>query len=413
MGLRQSFSNEYQTMMRRIYLWAGSLVVGCAMGYSVYQWLIGPQIHLEPVGTGTLVHTIVASGRVQSEHRINLGAQITGTVSKVLADEGQKVARGQLLLALDSAELSASVAQARAAQQLAASNVRMVQEVKAPLAKQALVQAEINVLSAQRAVVRAQALFAQGFYGGASNEDAQRALEIAQSQFSSAQHQWTSVQPGGSEAASAQAALVQAQAALQTQLARFRYSQILAPQVAVVMARNVEEGDGVVPGKVLMVLSPLGSTQLILLIDEKNLKWLRLGQRATASADAYPERKFAAHVAFIHSAVDAQRGAIEVRLDVSEPVDLLKQDMTVSVDIEVARRPQAVLLAQTAIHDFDSVAPWALVVRNGKAVRQSLTLGLVSQGKVQVLAGLQAGEMVVPTAQTGVREGGRIRQALP
>jgi HlyD family secretion protein len=261
--------------------------------------------------------------------------------------------------------------------------------------------------------VRAQALFAQGFYGGASNEDAQRALEIAQSQFSIAQHQWTSVQPGGSEAASAQAALVQAQAALQTQLARFRYSQILAPQAAVVMARNVEEGDGVVPGKVLMVLSPLGSTQLILLIDEKNLKWLRLGQRATASADAYPERKFAAHVAFIHSAVDAQRGAIEVRLDVSEPVDLLKQDMTVSVDIEVARRPQAVLLAQTAIHDFDSVAPWALVVRDGKAVRQSLRLGLVSQGKVQVLAGLQAGEMVVPKAQTGVREGGRIRQALP
>ena len=95
MGLRQSFSNEYQTMMRRIYLWAGSLVVGCAIGYLVYQWLIGPQIHLEPVGTGTLVHTIVASGRVQSEHRINLGAQITGTVSKVLADEGQKVVRGQ------------------------------------------------------------------------------------------------------------------------------------------------------------------------------------------------------------------------------------------------------------------------------------------------------------------------------
>jgi HlyD family secretion protein len=400
-------------MMRRVYLWAGSLLVGCAIGYLVYEWLIGPRVYLEPVGEGTLVHTIVASGRVQSAHRINLGAQITGTVSKVLATEGQKVARGQLLLTLDSAELSASVAQARAAEQLAASNVRLVQEVKAPLAKQAWAQAEINVLSAQKAVVRAQALFVQGFYGGVSNEDAQRALEIAQSQFSIAQHQWTSVQPGGSESDSAQAAWVQAKAALQTQLARFRYSQILAPRAAVLMARNAEEGDAVVPGKVLMVLSPLGSTQLILQIDEKNLKWLQLGQRATAYADAFAERKFAAHVAFIHPAVDAQRGAIEVRLDVSEPVDLLKQDMTVSVDIEVARRPQAVLLAQTAIHDFDSEAPWALVVRGGKAVRQSLTLGLVGQGKVQVLAGLQAGEMVIPTAQTGVHEGGRIRQAQP
>ena len=400
-------------MMRRVYLWAGSLLLGCAVGYLVYQWLIGPRVYLEPVGEGTLVHTIVASGHVQTEHRINLGAQITGTVSKVLAQEGQSVKRGQLLLALDSAELGASVAQARAAEQLAGSNRRMVQEVKAPLAKQAVAQAEINLLSAQRAVARAQALFAQGFYGGATNEDAQRALEIAQSQRSISSHQWASVQPGGSEAASAQAALVQAQAALQTQLARFRYSQILAPQAAVVMARNVEEGDGVVPGKVLMVLSPLGSTQLILQIDEKNLKWLRVGQSATASADAFPERKFAAKVAFIHPAVDAQRGAIEVRLDVSEPQELLKQDMTVSVDIEVERRTQALLLAQTAIHEVDSAAPWVLVVRNGKAVRQGLGLGLVSQGKVQVLSGLQAGEMVVPTAQTGVHEGGRIRQALP
>lgn len=376
------------------------------------QWL-GPQIKVEPVLQSTLVHTIVASGRVETAHRINLGAQITGTVRAVWVAEGQPVKRGQLLLEMDSSELQANLAQAVVAEQWAASNLRVLSELKQPLADQALAQAQLHVRSAQRNAVRAQALSAQGFYGAAATEEVQRALDLAQTQVSIAAHQWASLQSAGAETASAKAALRQVQAATQTAQARLRYSRISAPVDAIVMARNVEAGDGVQPGKVLLVLSPQGAMQLVLQIDEKNLKWLHAGQTAVASADAFAEQKFAVRVAFINPAVDPQRGAIEVRLDVTEAMAQLRQDMTVSVDIEVARKPQALHIPLAVLHDANQTTPWVMRVRDGHAQRQPVRLGLQAQGRVEIVSGVQAGDLLVPVAQSAVHEGDRVRQALP
>jgi HlyD family secretion protein len=334
-------------------------------------------------------------------------------VRAVLVAEGQTVKRGQLLLEMDGSELQANLAQAAAAEQLAASNLRLLSELKKPLADQAVAQAQLYLRGAQRTAARAQELYAQGFYGAAATEEAQRALDLAQTQVTIAAQQWSSLQSLGAETASAKAALRQAQAASQTAQARLRYSRISAPVDGIVIARNVEVGDGVQPGKVLMVLSPQGAMQLVLQIDEKNLKWLHAGQNALASADAFAEQKFAAQVAFINPAVDPQRGAIEVRLDVTDAVPQLRQDMTVSVAIEVARKPQALHIPLTAVHDANQAAPWVLVWRDGRAQRQPVVLGLQSQGRAQVLNSLQAGALLVPVAQSTVHEGDRVRQALP
>jgi len=399
--------------MRALGFWAAGLAAVGVLAYFTYRQLLGPQITLEPVVQSTLVHTIVASGRVETAHRINLSAQITGTVRTVLVAEGQAVQRGQLLLEMDNSELQANVAQAAAAEQLALSNLRLHVELKQPLADQAVAQAQLNLRSAQRNAARAQELYAQGFYGAAAAEEAQRALDLALTQVTIAAHQWSSLQSPGAETASATAVLRQAQAAWQTAQARLRYSRISAPVDGMVMARNVEAGDGVQPGKVLLVLSPQGTMQLVLQIDEKNLKWLHAGQSAWASADAFSEQKFAARVAFINPAVDPQRGAIEVRLDVTGPVAHLRQDMTVSVDIEVARRAQALHIPLTAVHDANQARPWALLWRDGRAQRQTVVLGLQAQGRMEVVSGLQPGDLLVPVAQSAVHEGDRIRQALP
>jgi HlyD family secretion protein len=399
--------------MRALGWWVAGLSAAGGLAYFGYAHWLGPQISLEPVVQSTLVHTIVASGRVETAHRINLGAQITGTVRAVMVAEGQAVKRGQLLLEMDSSDLQANLAQATAAEQLAASNLRLLSELKQPLADQAVAQAQLNVRSAQRNAARAQELYAQGFYGAAATEEAQRALDLAQTQVTIAAHQRASLQAQGAETASAQAAWRQAQAASQTAQARLRYSRISAPVDGIVMARNVEAGDGVQPGKVLLVVSPQGAMQLVLQIDEKNLKWLHAGQTAVASADAFAEQKFAAQVAFINPAVDPQRGAIEVRLDVPDAVAQLRQDMTVSVDIEVARKPQALHIPLAALHDANQAAPWVLLLRDGRALRQAVVPGLQAQGRVEIVSGLQAGDRLVPVAQSAVHEGDRVRQALP
>ena len=210
----------------------------------------------------------------------------------------------------------------------------------------------------------------------------------------------------------AESAVSQARAAADAAHARTKYAVIRAPVQGVLIGRNVEVGDVVQPGKVLMTLSPKGKTQLVLAIDEKNLRLIALGQKAIVSADAYPLQKFDATLVYINPGVNAQTGAVEVKLDIDKPPAFLRQDMTVSVDIEVARRLQALLLPAAAVHDADGPSPWASRVESGHIAKVPLTAGLRSGGFVEVLRGLSEGDMVVSGA-SAVPIGARVRTRLP
>ena len=102
--------------------------------------------------------------------------------------------------------------------------------------------------------------------------------------------------------------------------------------------RAVEPGDIVSPGKRLLVVNSSGETRLTAQIDEKNLPYLKIGQAARASSEAFPERSFAARLYYISPGVDITRGSVEARFRVPEPPDYLRADMTVSIDIGVARK---------------------------------------------------------------------------
>jgi HlyD family secretion protein len=179
----------------------------------------------------------------------------------------------------------------------------------------------------------------------------------------------------------------------------------------ILIGRNVEVGDVVQAGKVLMTLSPAGRTQLVVAIDEKNLALLSLGQKALASADAYAQQRFGAELVYINPGVNALTGSVEVKLDVPVPPPVLKQDMTVSVDIEVARRLNALIVPAAALHDADSAAPWVLRVEGRHAVRRPVRLGLRSGGFAEVMEGLDEGDLVVAAASAGMAAGARIRPA--
>jgi HlyD family secretion protein len=161
-----------------------------------------------------------------------------------------------------------------------------------------------------------------------------------------------------------------------------------------------------------MTLSPAGRTQLVVAIDEKNLHLLALGQKAVVSADAYPQQRFAAEVAYINPGVNALTGSVDVKLAVSAPPAVLSQDMTVSIDIEVARHPAVLLLATGAVHDADGPSPWVLRVEGGAATRRPIRLGLRSAGFVEVVEGLQSGDRVIPVA-AALAAGDRLRIMAP
>lgn len=400
-----------RTTWRRRLLWLAILTAVLLAGLLAVRTWMGPRVPAWSVVQRPLVQTIVASGQVRSPHRVSIGAQVTGTVVQVPVEDGQAVAAGMPLLRLDAREARAALGQAERAVTQAQARVRQLRELDEPVAELARSQAQANHDTAQRALQRNRELQAKGFIGQAALDESARAAEVARAQLRSAEQQLLAARRGGSAEAAAVSALQAAQAAAEAARARLAYTVVRAPVAGTLIGRSVEAGDVVQPGKVLMVLAPAGAPQLVVQIDEKNMRLLQPGQAALASADAAPQQRFAARVAYVHPGVDAQRGSVETRLDIAQAPAFLRQDMTVSVDIEVARRASAVLVPADAVRGLDGPAPWVLKVEAGRVLRSPVRLGLRSAGWCEVLDGLQAGDTVLPATATSA-EGARVRPVL-
>nr|WP_315488124.1 efflux RND transporter periplasmic adaptor subunit [uncultured Rhodoferax sp.] len=388
---------------------AVALVILTLVAYLMRNVVLGTPTAVYVATSGELVQTVVASGRVISPQRINVALQGTGRVVRVAVVEGQTVERGKLLIELDDSDSRASLAQATADVAHAQGRIRQLSELNQPQAAQALAQTQATARQALKTLERNRKLVSQGFISPAALDEAQRAVDVAASCVASAQAMANSTKPSGSDTALAQAALAQAVAGRQLASAKVAQGTVLAPSSGVLISREVEVGDIVQPGKALMVLAANGQTQLLIQIDEKNLSKIALGQAALGSADAYANLRFDAVVAYINPGVDATRGSVEVKLAVTNPPPYLRQDMTVSVDIETARRSAAVVIATSTLEDADTDKPWVLVVRDKHAVKQFVTLGLRGDTRVEVLDGISAGEGVIPKSKLGVKAGQRVR----
>ena len=335
-------------MKRKAWIAAAAAVL-VAAGALGLRYLPKGQVELAKVARRDVVQTVVASGRIATPNRVDIGTQITGSVSDVPVAQGDTVRAGQPLILLDAGELRANEGQAKA-----------------------------TLENAQAQLARTRELAAKGFIGKSALDDAVRNFEVARTQLDAARVKLT-------------------------------YAVIRAPADGVLIARNVEKGHVVQPGRVLMVLAPAGETQIVLQIDERNLSRLRMGQKALASADAYPAQRFEAELFYINPGVDAQRGTVEVKLRVPKPPAYLVQDMTVSADIEVERHGGALALPADAVRDAGGKAPWVLVVRKERAQRQAVKLGLRGEGSVEILEGLAEGDEVVPAA-SAIKAGQFVRR---
>jgi HlyD family secretion protein len=384
------------------------LAIAAAAWFFASPLLLGRLVPVEPVIRADFVQSVVASGHVEAPFRVNVGSQITGTVADVPVAEGQSVKAGDVLIRLDDREAQAGVVQAESAVAQAEARLRQLRELLLPSAEEALRQAQATLVNAERAFARAERLAADRIATPATLDDATRALNIARAQVRSAEFQVYTNRPGGSDYVLAETQLNQARANLATAQSRLSYTVIEAPRDGVLIARDVERGNIVQPNDVLMKLSPTGDLQLVVQIDERNLGLIALGQRALASADAFPKETFPAEVAFINPGVDIQRASVQVKLRVAEPPPFLRQDMTVSVDVETARRPGALILPAQIIRGMSGGKPWVMKVNGGHAVRQPVGVGLVSGGKAEILNGLTEGEQVISPTVT-VKEGDRVR----
>jgi len=376
---------------------AGAALLLLALSALGIRALRGRTVDAARVERTDLLETLVVSGRVLARSKSSLGSPVAGRVEAVLVEEGDRVKAGQLLVKLDESEAAAALAQARAKlDRVRGADRRAAVEERSQLAARLVLE--------ERQLARVAALRADGFVSEREEDDARIARDLARSALAAAEAKARAAAAGGADEALAVAAVGAAEA----RLAQLR---ILAPEPGVVLIRAAEPGDVVSPGRVLLTLALDRETQLLAQPDEKNLPALHVGQRARASADAFPDRSFEAEVISISPGVDLARGTVDVKLRVPDPPPELRTDMTLSVELEVGTRAGVLAVAIGSVRDAAS-EPWVLAVRGGRAVRVPVALGARGGSVAEVTRGLSEGDLVV-RSPGAVADGERVRPRLP
>ncbi len=372
------------------------VVAGILLALTFFRMAYPRPVPAVRVARRELVQTVVASGRIRPPARVRLGAQTAGRVAQVLVREGESVTAAQPLILLDDAEARAAVEQARA-------GLEQVTRVKDQVTEATLAQAAAALRKAEGDLARVQRLHEEGIASAEQLEQFRAALDVARSEERIARTQAEGM-------ASVERRL--ARAALSSAQARLSFTRITAPGPGLVLTRAVEPGDVVQAGRILMEMALAGSSQIQAEPDERSLALLRPGQKAVASADAFPDHRFPARVAYVSPSVDPQRGTVEVRLDVDDPPPFLQPDMTVSVEIEVARQPNALAVPVEAVREPLSPAPWVFVIRAGHAEKRPVKLGVRGERLVDVVQGLVEGEILAVVGRRGLEPGERVRPDL-
>ncbi|MBO1007437.1 efflux RND transporter periplasmic adaptor subunit [Acidovorax sp. SD340] len=396
-------------MNRRWFAVVLGAIVLVVAAFTGVMALRGPQVDALLVQSAPLVRTLQFSARVATFSRVDVGSTITGRVAEVRVAEGAQVRQGDVLVQLESDELAAALAQAVAAERQAQSRLVGLRSSGRSAAQAARAQANATLQAASASLARVQQLVAQGFYSAAQLDEAQRAVDVAQAQQLSAQAQVQANADAGTDVVQAQAQLALAQAATVAAQARLAQTTLVAPADARVLVRDVEPGQIVQPGKALLSLALAGPTQLVAQVDERFLDQLLPGQKASVVADAFAGQRFAARVLTIAPSVDAQRGAIEVKFALEQQAPaFLREDMTLSVEVETARRERTLVLPQAALRGpVEGDQATVLVLQEGRAQARPVRLGLRTLDAVEVLDGLAEGDTVLRGG--AVQAGDRVR----
>lgn len=366
-----------------------------ALEFWLIQRMRGPALAGYKVAERPLVQTVVATGRVVAVSRAQIGSPVTGVVIERRVREGDRVQAGDVLAVLRADDMEAAVRDAEAA-------LAQLQQSTRPQAQAALREAEARLTQATREAQRRRELFQQQAIAREEMEQAIQAETTARANTEQARLTARSLLAGNPAEAAARARVASSKA----QLAK---TTIRAEVAGTVLTRNAEPGDLVQPGRILFEIAQTGDTEIQVPLDEKNLEVLAIGQTAMCIADAYPARPFPAKVGFIAPSVDPQRGTVDIRLTVTPVPSFLRQDMTVSVNVETGRRDKAIVVPNEALTAMDGNRAELWLIVDGRATKRPVQLGLRGLTQTEVTSGLHVGDWILSDARASVAPGDRVR----
>lgn len=290
----------------------------------------------------------VAVGSLRSKQGVMLRPEVSGRVARIGFADGQRVRRGQLLVQLDDTLQRAQMQQAQAQASIARTNLQRNRE-----------------------------LLAQNFVSASAVDQSAAALEVAE----------------------AQVALASAQ------VERMR---IVAPFDGVAGIATVNLGDYVKDGADLVNIEDASSMSVDFRLPERYLARLKAGQPVDVQVDALPGRSFQGRIDAIDSQIDAEGRALLVRARLPNPKGELKAGMFARARTVFAVREQAVVVPEEALVPLGGTQFLVKVVDgpSGKvSQRLEARIGLRLPGRVEILEGLAAGDLVVTAGQARLMRG--------
>jgi HlyD family secretion protein len=351
-----------------------------------------------PVDRGTITRTITASGSVNPEITVQVGAFVSGTINALSCDYNTIVRKGQVCATIDPRPYELTADQDRAALGIA----------KAQLAKDraSLVYAELTSRRDER-------LVAQDSVSRDAADDARNQRDQARSQV-----------------ALDQATIVQRKAALEAAEVNLGYTRIVSPVDGVVVSRNVTVGQTVASSfqtpTLFLIAKDLTRMQVDTNVSESDIGGARMGAPATFGVEAWPGRTFSGRVTQVRQAPISVQNVItyDAVIAADNPGLLLKPGMTATAQIVVDQRRNVLRAPAQALHytppaQEAAPAPGAAgrrkaqgqqqvwVLRDGRAQRVPVATGLDDDAHVEIVSGdLQAGDRVIVS-------GGQAGRAAP
>lgn len=343
----------------------------------IYLRMFAPvDVRSHEVRSGEILAEVMGTGTVATHVKVTISANITGLLSEVLFDQGDQVKAGQVVARLDDRDLQ--------------------RQVKVEEATVSARKATVDRLVADRNSAKSiLELSAKRF------ERARKLLPasaISQEDYDIRFDAFTTAKAGMERAEAAlvegQKLLIAAAETLEFHKARLAYTVVTAPFDGLIVRRDRDPGDVVVPGTSILYLVSLKEVWVSAWVDEARQARVKAGQPARVVFRSEPAVEYRGTVARIGRETDPETREFLVDVQPEKLPEQWSVGQRAEVYIEAARKSQATLLPSGFLVKRDG-EPGVFVAVQGRAQWRMLRLGIQGRENVEVLEGLTPGEIVV------------------
>jgi RND family efflux transporter MFP subunit len=405
-----------------------------------------PNVSVAPVELREMVEKIILPGLVHPEKEVIISAEVGGIIEKIGPEKADRIRKGEVLAEIDRETLKANfdrteaaLSQARLAEKEAHLGIRAAMtrlenaESQVEQARLGLEQAErvyekthINYKNQEKRFERIKKLFDEDLASQSAYDDAQSLMKSLEADYESAHsgvdnaREAIQIAEGGVTSAKIDlesarlkietvGAEIRAQEAALTQ-ARLSYEKglIAAPFDAYVDDIYREEGEFIPREAYLMKLIKPDPVEVRVSLPEKDVPFLREGQKGEITINSLPGDKFTGKVSFVALSSDTRTNTYPVEITVPNPSGRIKAGMIAQVTLVRRKIPNAVSVPSFTVMQKED-GEVVFVLEDGRAVRRLVQTGILENGRVQITEGLSPGEKLIIKGQRDLEDGEEVK----